>query len=111
MKSLRTTLELNVLVEMAAANCEFKQLLMRDPLRATQEYNRQMVADSSPVVTLPYPEVELLERVAGATDDFRQFCRLLSDERDRLDREEQRRAMELLRGNQPSVPKRNLRTA
>lgn len=96
MKSLKSALELNVLVEMAAASCEFQQLLMADPLRAAQAYNQQMIADASPVCTLPYQEVEILQRVAGVTTNFRQFCQLLVDERDRMERDEQRRQLELV---------------
>jgi hypothetical protein len=115
MKSLKSPLELNVLVEMAIANCNFKQLLMQDPLQAVQEYNRQMVADSSPVCTLPRLEEELLQRVAGVTNDFLQFCRLLIDERDRIEREEQRRQLELVgmssTGTYQTKSTRDLRSA
>lgn len=97
MKSLKSALQLNVLIEMAVADCEFKQLLMRDPLGAAQEYNTRMLADSSPLCSLPRLEVEILQRVAGVTSDFRSFCRLLIEERERVERiEEQRQHMEVL---------------
>ncbi len=115
MKSLKSALQLNVLIEMAVADCEFKQLLMRDPLEAAHEYNRQMAVDSSPICTLPRLEVEMLQHVAGATTDFRQFCRLLIEERDRFEREEQRRALAVVGsgtlGNYQPEAARSLRSA
>jgi hypothetical protein len=115
MKSLKSALELNVLIEMAVANCDFQQLLMADPLQAAQEYNRQMIADASPVCTLPRMEVEMLQRVAGVTGNFRQFCQLLIEERDRMERDEQRRQLELVgtagSGTYQPEPARALRSA
>ena len=97
MKTLESALKLNVLIEMAVADPPFKHLLMCEPLVAAQEYNRRMTADSSLPCSLPRLEVEMLQRVGGVTTDFRQFCRLLIEERDRIERiEEQRRHMEVL---------------
>ncbi len=102
MKSLKNVLELNVLIEMAVGDCEFKQLLMRDPLLAVQEYNRQRNREAGSDCVLPRPEVEMLRSVAGVTTDFRQFCRMLLDERDRMEREEQRRQLELVGAGSPT---------
>ncbi len=97
MRSLKSPLHLNVLVEMAVSDNDFKTLLMRDPLRAVQTYNSRMREDGSRVCNLPRLEVEMLQRVAGVTADFRQFCGLLVEERDRSERiEEQRQRMEVL---------------
>jgi hypothetical protein len=97
MRSLKSALQLNVLIELAVADCDFKQLLMRDPILAAQEYNRRMMADAGLPCNLPRLEVEMLQRVAGQTTDFRRFCGLLLEERDRLERiEEQRQRLEVL---------------
>lgn len=97
MKSLKSALQLNVLIQMAVANSEFKQLLMRDPLLAVQEYNCQMLVDHNPACNLPRLEVEMLQRASGVTSDFKRFCQILSDERERIERmDEQRQWLEVL---------------
>lgn len=97
MKTLKSPLQLNVLIEMAVADCTFKELLMRDPLGAVQEYNRLARADGGALCNLPRLEVEMLQRISGATRDFRQFCRMLLEERDRSERiEDQRQRMEVI---------------
>lgn len=97
MKTLKSPLQLNVLIEMAVSDSDFKMLLMRDPLGAVQEYNRIVRADGGAACNLPRLEVEMLQRVGGLTGDFRKFCRMLLDERDRVERiDEQRQRMEVL---------------
>ncbi|HEX2910328.1 MAG TPA: hypothetical protein VH186_05930 [Chloroflexia bacterium] len=97
MKSLKSALQLNVLIEMALGDCDFKSLLMSDPLGALQDYNSRMLADAAMPCTLPRMELEMLQRVAGTTSDFRQFCLYLLEERERIERiEEQRQHMEVL---------------
>jgi hypothetical protein len=97
MKRLKSALKLNVLIAMAVADCDFKSLLMRDPLAAVQEYDRQMRVDGGILCNLPRLELEMLQRVGGVTSDFRQFCQLLLDERDRMERiDEQRQHMGVL---------------
>jgi hypothetical protein len=82
---VKEPLKLNVLVEMAVGDGEFRELLMRNPLAAVLEYNRQMAEELNPLCNLPRNEIDLLVRVAGSTTDFRQFCRLIVEERERMD--------------------------
>ncbi len=70
---------------MAVGDPDFRELLMQSPQVALREYNRGMDEESNPPCSLPRFEIELLSRVAGITGDFRQFCRLIIEERERLE--------------------------
>jgi len=89
-KKVEKPLKLNVLVEMAVGDIEFRELLMHKPLTALREYNCQMAEELNPLCNLPRSEMELLNRVAGTTNDFRQFCGLILEERERLEEQKQR---------------------
>lgn len=88
---VKEPLKLNVLVEMAVGDREFRELLMHHPLAAVREYNRQMAEELNPLCNLPRFEQDLLVKVAGETDDFRQFCRLVLEERERIEEKQESR--------------------
>lgn len=90
MTRVKEPLKLNVLVEMAVGDIEFRELLIRNPQAALNEYNRQMTEELNPICHLPRFEVELLSRVAGRASDLRQFCRLVLEERERVEEQKQR---------------------
>ncbi len=90
MRRVKEPLKLNVLVEMAVGDGEFRELLMRNPPAAIREYNRQMAEELNPLCNLPRFEVELLNHIAGKATDFRQFCRMVLEERERMEEQRQR---------------------
>ena len=90
MRRVKEPLKLNVLVEMAVGDGEFRELLMRHPLAAVREYNRQMAEELNPLCNLPRFEIELLKHLAGITIDFKQFCHLVMEERERMEDQKQR---------------------